>query len=212
MGGQTSAEEKCVKREDLGFADTFQSIVLFCVMTVHEFHFPKQTCSERSSSKISHYKWVYGGACQLGVKEDGVFLHINWKLHPSLVAWPPKRMNNRWKAGFLGWCRRNNNQLQELQFPQVPQKWYSSQSHASHLHAAVSHSTPSEVQDLPPGLPYPDSTIQHLAAGRAVKFQLSVIFNLMKTIFSSQKTPKILVFLQTTKPELDVIRILCNIM
>lgn len=56
MEGQTSAEEKCVKREDLGFADTFQSIVLFCVMTVHEFHFPKQTCSERSSSKISHYK------------------------------------------------------------------------------------------------------------------------------------------------------------
>jgi hypothetical protein len=44
----------------------------------------------------------------------------------------------------------------------------------------VSHSTPSEVQDLPPALPYPDSTIQHLAAGRAVKFQLSVIFNLMK--------------------------------
>jgi hypothetical protein len=60
MGGQTSAEEKCVKREDLGFADTFQSIVLVCVMTVHKFHFPKQTCSERSSSKISHYKCVWG--------------------------------------------------------------------------------------------------------------------------------------------------------
>jgi hypothetical protein len=64
----------------------------------------------------------------------------------------------------------------------------------------VFHSTPSEVQDLPPALPYPDSTIQHLAPGRAVQFQLSVIVNLMKTIFSSRKTPKILVFLQTTKP------------